>query len=75
MIDMNDRFPMFRSRLRGSVESPEEAYLPSLDEYATPFKQAGFDLLKVFGDLAHDVPVNIHAQSWPVGDGDYRALD
>ena len=46
MIDMNDRFPMFRSRLKGSVESPEEAYLPSLDEYATPFQQAGFELMR-----------------------------
>ena len=46
MIDMNDRFPLFRSRLKGSVESPEEAYLPTLDEYATPFQQAGFELMK-----------------------------
>lgn len=46
MIDMNDRFPLFRSRLKGTVESPEEAYLPTLAEYTTPFKQAGFDIMK-----------------------------
>jgi SAM-dependent methyltransferase len=46
MIDMNDRFPLFRSRLKGSVESPEEAYLPSLAEYTTPFKQSGFEVMK-----------------------------
>jgi hypothetical protein len=46
MIDMNDRFPLFRSRLKGSVESPEEAYLPSLDEYTTPFEQTGFEVMK-----------------------------
>jgi len=44
MIDMNDRFPMFRSRLKRSVESDAEAYLPSLDEYAAPFERAGFEL-------------------------------
>jgi len=46
MIDMNDKFPLFRSRLKGTVESPEEAYLPSLDEYTTPFKQSGFEIMK-----------------------------
>ena len=46
MIDMNDKFPLFRSRLKGTVESPEEAYLPSLDEYTTPFKQSGFEVMK-----------------------------
>ena len=46
MIDMNDRFPLFRSRLKGTVESPEEAYLPSLDEYTTPFEQSGFEIMK-----------------------------
>jgi SAM-dependent methyltransferase len=46
MIDMNDRFPLFRSHLKGSVESPEEAYLPSLEEYAAPFTRAGFELTR-----------------------------
>ena len=45
MIDMNDRFPLFRSHLKGTVETPEEAYLPSLDEYASPFEAAGFQML------------------------------
>jgi SAM-dependent methyltransferase len=44
-IDMNDRFPLFRSHLKGTVETPEEAYLPSLEEYAAPFERAGFELL------------------------------
>ena len=46
MIDMNDRFPLFRSKLKGTVESPEEAYLPSLEEYTTPFEQSGFEIMK-----------------------------
>ena len=45
MIDMNDRFPLFRSHLKGTVETPEEAYLPTLDEYAEPFEKAGFELM------------------------------
>jgi SAM-dependent methyltransferase len=44
MIDMNNRFPLFRSHLKGTIESPEEAYLPSLDEYADPFRRAGFEI-------------------------------
>ncbi len=43
-IDMNDRFPAFRSRLKSSAEDPTECYIPSLDEYATPFKAAGFEI-------------------------------
>ena len=49
-IDMNDRFPFFRSavkkRLRGQTEEPEECYVPSLQEYTAPFKSAGFDVLR-----------------------------
>jgi SAM-dependent methyltransferase len=49
-IDMNDRFPFFRSamktRLTGQNEAPEECYLPSLSEYTDPFKSAGFDVLR-----------------------------
>src|SRR5579862_8045734 len=45
-IDMNNRFPVFRSKLRGTVEDPAEAYVPTLEEYATPFKLAGFELIK-----------------------------
>jgi SAM-dependent methyltransferase len=45
VIDMNDRFPLFRSRLKRRVESPEATYLPSLDEYAEPFERAGFEIV------------------------------
>jgi len=50
MIDMNNRFPAFRSRLRRSrqsqMESPAECYLPSLEEYTAPFQTAGFGIIK-----------------------------
>jgi SAM-dependent methyltransferase len=45
-IDMNNRFPAFRSRLRSSDQNPAECYLPSLEEYAAPFKTAGFEIVK-----------------------------
>jgi SAM-dependent methyltransferase len=46
-IDMNDRFPAFRSRLRGQERNrEEECYLPSLEEYAAPFRAAGFQITK-----------------------------
>ena len=45
-IDMNDRFPAFRSRLKGQEEKRVECYLPSLDEYVSPFKTAGFEIVK-----------------------------
>jgi SAM-dependent methyltransferase len=48
VIDMNDRFPAFRSalknKLRGKKEQEEECYLPSLEEYTEPFQQAGFEV-------------------------------
>jgi SAM-dependent methyltransferase len=49
VIDMNDRFPAFRSRFRDrrSQEQDKEArYLPSLDEYAAPFRSSGFEILE-----------------------------
>jgi len=50
VIDMNDRFPAFRSalknKLRGKKSQEEECYLPSLDEYTAPFQQAGFEVLR-----------------------------
>jgi SAM-dependent methyltransferase len=50
VIDMNDRFPAFRSalrnKLRGKNEREEECYLPSLEEYTAPFQQAGFEVLR-----------------------------
>jgi len=45
-IDMNNRFPAFRSKLKRSVEDPAECYVPTLEEYASPFKTAGFDILR-----------------------------
>lgn len=50
VIDMNDRFPAFRSalknKLRNRKEREEECYLPSLEGYTTPFEQAGFQILR-----------------------------
>jgi len=45
-IDMNDRFPAFRSRFKGPVQDPVETYTPSLEEYASPFKTSGFEIIK-----------------------------
>jgi SAM-dependent methyltransferase len=50
VIDMNNRFPAFRSalknKLRGKKEQDEECYLPSLEEYTAPFEHAGFEVLR-----------------------------
>jgi SAM-dependent methyltransferase len=47
MIDMNSRFPVFRSRLHDRRTKPEnERYLPSLDEYASPFAEVGLEILR-----------------------------
>jgi SAM-dependent methyltransferase len=50
MIDMNNRFPAFRSRLRrsrqGQTDTPAECYLPSLEEYTSPFQTAGFEIIR-----------------------------
>jgi hypothetical protein len=47
MIDMNRRFPAFRSKFRDKKTKPEaERYLPSLEEYAAPFEQAGLEILR-----------------------------
>ena len=43
---MNNRFPVFRSKLKGTVTDPVEAYVPTLEEYTSPFKSAGFDILQ-----------------------------
>jgi SAM-dependent methyltransferase len=45
-IDMNNRFPAFRSKLKRSVEDPAECYVPTLEEYASPFKAAGFEITR-----------------------------
>jgi SAM-dependent methyltransferase len=47
-IDMNNRYPCFRSDLKNKFrrEKEEECYVPSLEEYAAPFQTAGFELLR-----------------------------
>ena len=47
IVDMNRRFPAFRSRFRDRRTKPEaERYLPSLDEYAAPFEESGLEVLR-----------------------------
>ena len=46
MIDMNGRFPAFRSHLWGPAKPAEEVYMPSLQEYSQPFERAGFEMLR-----------------------------
>lgn len=47
VIDMNNKFPAFRSRFRDRLTKEEQAtYLPTLDEYARPFSSASFEILK-----------------------------
>jgi len=47
VIDMNNKFPAFRSRFHDRLTKEENAYyLPTLDEYAQPFSSAGFEILK-----------------------------
>lgn len=47
-IDMNNRFPAFRSALKNKFRQikEEECYIPSLEEYAAPFEKAGFEILR-----------------------------
>ena len=46
VIDMNQKFPLFRSRFKDSLTmKKEDYYLPDLAEYARPFELAGFELL------------------------------
>jgi hypothetical protein len=47
VIDMNDKFPAFRSRVRDRLSKEARAYyLPSLEEYARPFSAAGLQILR-----------------------------
>lgn len=47
VIDMNDKFPAFRSRVRDRLSKDAKAYyLPSLEGYAHPFSSAGLRILK-----------------------------
>jgi len=47
-IDMSDRFPLFRSAVKNKFRAHkiEECYIPSLEEYAAPFKKNGFEILR-----------------------------
>ena len=47
-IDMNDRFPLFVSAVKNKfrLHKLEECYIPSLEEYAAPFKATGFEILR-----------------------------
>jgi SAM-dependent methyltransferase len=45
-IDMNNRFPAFRSRLKGQERNQAECYVPTLKEYVSPFEAAGFEIIK-----------------------------
>jgi len=50
VIDMNNRFPAFRSalknRLRGRKKKEAECYLPTLEEYTDPFAKTGFEVIR-----------------------------
>lgn len=48
VIDMNNRFPFFRSELRNRLRWKKklECYIPSLEEYTAPFVTAGFEVLR-----------------------------
>jgi SAM-dependent methyltransferase len=47
-IDMNNRFPAFRSHLRRADQDADtaECYLPTLAEYAAPFEASGFEMIR-----------------------------
>jgi SAM-dependent methyltransferase len=46
VIDMNNRFPFFRSDIRNRLrwKKQQQCYVPSLEEYAAPFVDAGFEV-------------------------------
>jgi len=47
MIDMNNRFPFFRSKFRDSTMKPKSQYrLPSLEEYTNPFRAANLEIVQ-----------------------------
>lgn len=62
VIDMNNRFPVFRSAIRDRMhKKKEEYYLPSLNEYAAPFAQVGFEILRKehFSWIPHSAGVGL----------------
>jgi hypothetical protein len=48
VIDMNNRYPFFRSDLKKRLlrTKEQECYVPTLEEYAAPFAKEGFELLR-----------------------------
>ncbi|MGB8473161.1 MAG: class I SAM-dependent methyltransferase [Candidatus Acidiferrum sp.] len=48
VIDMNNRFPLFRSDLKNGLrwKKEKQCYVPSLEEYTAPFVEAGFEILR-----------------------------
>jgi hypothetical protein len=48
VIDMNNRFPVFRSAIKNriGISKQPEAYIPTLDEYARPFERMGCEILR-----------------------------
>jgi SAM-dependent methyltransferase len=48
VIDMNNRYPCFRSDLKNRFrrQKEEECYVPSLEEYTAPFQKTGFEVLR-----------------------------
>lgn len=48
VIDMNNRFPFFRSDLKNRFRRNKEkqCYVPSLEEYTAPFVKVGFEVLR-----------------------------
>jgi len=45
-IDMNRKFPAFRSKWSSRHIPAAERYLPSLEEYAAPFEEVGLEILR-----------------------------
>ena len=47
-IDMNRRFPLFRSELKNRLRwnKRNECYIPSLEEYVAPFVKIGFEIIR-----------------------------
>jgi SAM-dependent methyltransferase len=48
LIDMNDKFRFFRSKIKGKhvTDNALETYIPPLAEYARPFKASGMEILR-----------------------------
>lgn len=48
IIDMNNGYPFFMSELKNKLRTQkrDECYLPSLEEYLSPFREIGFEVLR-----------------------------